>query len=1491
MPMKSGEHRIVRRGHDGLERQYSNATERPSGSGWVKVDKSQHPRVRSYIWVRDAANIISDKAARAKVAEEKPSLPSLVAKFFDPREYMAKYHEYQRSKQLDQFKTGDRVNLNGSIYYVKRIDREDGNVVIKNAIFGEEKSVDAAELELAKPIEVDYPENTKVSIAKGVLDPRKEVEADVVGRSANGKYRVTIDGGKTVVDVYPEGINASIPEKEDVKVVDNRLLSQPNLFVDPGQQRILRIVGKASRDKRTSVTLKEVRQQLEAEGHPISEFYILHAFHDLGAVQPNIQFNSATGVLTIGTGDKSIEHILKYRNIGLDNMPDTKNLVGESKTEMYGYVGQEVRSTDASFAAGIIDKIAGKNIFIKTADKRVVKTTLSNLYDALTRKQLLANPANPETFGSLRHKDAWWILRDREHCKEIQPGESVTFIPGTTKFAQTGDKQSQRRGTNVAGRVVSSNTDGTVTVDMEEAKGKFRRVVVSPRQLMLNRKFTSFPQLQEYIQFRPSLTHNRTFYVDQTKVEIGGKGSKEEGRKSVAITFANGEDLAEHEHLYFQPITNNAATGGGTSYLQMVGKWISGSNGQTCGPSKELVSILRRIYPSAKTISIKRDTNLPNPRDLAAVGQEIKMTITVDAKTGELYGKSLDMGRVMEELSEKSAEEKGRMIRASEVSDYNSIRMEKDENNLYIRLGERFSKFTGDLPPLPTIREEKKQIVLTGEAPEGGETATQRFKGIVEATEYAKKTRWGHLGKELLDEASVFTYDKENDRYVVDLENYRKAKGFIRRFFGDIIFSNNVYETDDGGYYTRAPDDLLLPHVKESMDAAATLEQLLKDIKPLPDLNPANGFFMDLRPYQNKAVRFATSRDTSLLAMDQGTGKTAAAIGAITKRFNDWEEAEKAAANDRLVVPLKRRALIVAPASVAKTSWMKDLAESLGQGNKKAKYGFTLLMGNEREAGYKALADPAAKRDKDGNPPVQIAVTSYETFREDFKELRSMGFDIAVLDEAQTIKNDMDEESASITASNIKNMLGEVKFKVALTGTPMENKPEDLQSILEFLNPELFGDAHKFRSDFIEVDYLNTHDVRGRPQKRPVAISLKNAKALRTKLDQIMFRITKDQLAVPGEPLAGNNVVSAKELPALYARYKTADADERKRIEDKQVITDRTVFPRVSAENGVLKFDPVYPPITTEGYPEYQGMIEAAKKRLVADIVDAAKKGKQTSWQTVLVRMQQVQNDPSLLAKIYGPEFHSVPNPKVDRLIQHIEENFPGHDLTNEKTPGKIIIFAKYLETIGFLQKTLAERFPGLRVWRFTGQSDKSGSEKDRRKLEKMFNEDPAYPIMLANDAAKTGVNLPAASTVINYDADWNPQDLNQRIDRAHRVRNFGAIMRERHAPARKVTAYTLAVVDAKGDPNYSIESKKMANRLFKEQMFKAIINGETEEAKMQPDNYQAIAEELLNVANTTGANRVDAGEQRRHAEEVAGERRRKQLAKQHGGYLSRYFQ
>ena len=136
--------------------------------------------------------------------------------------------------------------------------------------------------------------------------------------------------------------------------------------------------------------------------------------------------------------------------------------------------------------------------------------------------------------------------------------------------------------------------------------------------------------------------------------------------------------------------------------------------------------------------------------------------------------------------------------------------------------------------------------------------------------------------------------------------------------------------------------------------------------------------------------------------------------------------------------------------------------------------------------------------------------------------------DVVVLDEAQRIKNWQTK-----TARRVKSLRAPYAF--VLTGTPVENRIDELYSIVQYLDPELLGPLFRFNRDFYELD------ERGRP------VDYKNLAELRRRLQPVMLRRRKSDVEaeLPGRTVKTYFVPMVDEQALRYEDYEQAGRQSR----------------------------------------------------------------------------------------------------------------------------------------------------------------------------------------------------------------------------------------------------------------------------------------------------------------------------------------------------------
>lgn len=231
-------------------------------------------------------------------------------------------------------------------------------------------------------------------------------------------------------------------------------------------------------------------------------------------------------------------------------------------------------------------------------------------------------------------------------------------------------------------------------------------------------------------------------------------------------------------------------------------------------------------------------------------------------------------------------------------------------------------------------------------------------------------------------------------------------------------------------------DDQFNLSIDERVKALRSRLENFRGIKKA-DLSP--NFIGSLREYQHEGVSWLDFLyDFELggvLADEMGLGKTVQTL-AFLQRLKDSTDKDK---------NLNRPALIVAPTSVIRNWWYEA---------KRFTPELKLLL----------LHGPHRKRSFSQIPDHDIVITSYALLRLDRYELSQYEFSYAILDEAQNIKN---PQAATTKAAKALN----TKRRLALSGTPTENRPMELWSIVDFLMPGYLGSYEFFRT-YIERPIL-----------------------------------------------------------------------------------------------------------------------------------------------------------------------------------------------------------------------------------------------------------------------------------------------------------------------------------------------------------------------------------------------------------------------------------
>lgn len=282
------------------------------------------------------------------------------------------------------------------------------------------------------------------------------------------------------------------------------------------------------------------------------------------------------------------------------------------------------------------------------------------------------------------------------------------------------------------------------------------------------------------------------------------------------------------------------------------------------------------------------------------------------------------------------------------------------------------------------------------------------------------KGQWIEVDKEKLQEA---------------LQHWKTVEKFTKN--GEISFFQAMHllagaPMDLNG--TNKVQDNLHPWV--TIKAGKALSDALQMIRNPSQLTSSSltGLLAKLRPYQDDGVKwlhFLTHLGIgACLADDMGLGKTLQILALLVRKKNELSE--------------QAPSLLIVPASLL-LNWKQEAEKFTPSLN------FFLLHPSEIKSSelLEIKASPNEKfKSKD------VVLTTYSMITK-YEWLTKVSWNIVILDEAQAIKN-----SDTKQAKAVKNLPSQAR--IALTGTPIENRISDLWSLFDFLNPSLLGTAKEF---------------------------------------------------------------------------------------------------------------------------------------------------------------------------------------------------------------------------------------------------------------------------------------------------------------------------------------------------------------------------------------------------------------------------------------------
>jgi uncharacterized Zn finger protein/superfamily II DNA or RNA helicase len=297
-------------------------------------------------------------------------------------------------------------------------------------------------------------------------------------------------------------------------------------------------------------------------------------------------------------------------------------------------------------------------------------------------------------------------------------------------------------------------------------------------------------------------------------------------------------------------------------------------------------------------------------------------------------------------------------------------------------------------------------------------------------------------------------------------------------------------------------NDFLKAHFAGDSILAFDAEGIIKRIFEERRFPPPASLTASLRPYQKRGYNWVCSLLMAgfgcILADDMGLGKTIQSIAALLRLKEEG-----------LLVD---RCLVVAPAALLE-NWERELA----------RFAPTLSVSRYHGAGRRL---EKVKHD--------VFLTTYQTAVRDASRLEKQTFSLLIVDEAHLMKN-----TDTRISQTIKKL--RPRFRLALSGTPVENRLEDLRSLFDFILPGYLGTPGEFKREYrYPIEVLRNTEKAGNLRKITSPFLLRRVKTDKT--------IIKD---LPDKIVANEYAVLEKEQAALYEGMVAETMDKLEHLDPK----------------------------------------------------------------------------------------------------------------------------------------------------------------------------------------------------------------------------------------------------------------------------------------------------------------------------------------------------
>ena len=458
----------------------------------------------------------------------------------------------------------------------------------------------------------------------------------------------------------------------------------------------------------------------------------------------------------------------------------------------------------------------------------------------------------------------------------------------------------------------------------------------------------------------------------------------------------------------------------------------------------------------------------------------------------------------------------------------------------------------------------------------------------------------------------------------------------------------------------------------------------------------------------------------------------------------------------------KRRILVITPSNLRK-QWFQELTEK-----------FFLPCRILESRSYRMAVKEGQARPFEGT---DIVLCSYQFARTRADDVRSMPWDLVVIDEAHRLRNVY--KPTNIIANTLKEALAG-RHKLLLTATPLQNSLLELYGMASFIDEHIFGDVKSFKELFVGAQQDSVFRI------------------LKARLRPVCHRTLRRQVTA--------YISYTRRLP-LVEEFTPAESEDRLYQLVSEYLQRPNLYALPAGQRSLITL--VLRKLLASSSFAIAGALTSMSERVKArlrkqDAADALEAELDQDYETLneIAEEWPEGEPPEALTpddrEAIGREIADLDS--FAALATSIDHNAKGKALLKAlevafktaKSLGaaeKAVIFTESRRTQSYLLRLLADSpfAEGIVLFNGTNTDDRSkailtdwlerhrGTDRVtnfrtadmRSALVDYFREQGR--IMIATEAGAEGINLQFCSLVVNYDLPWNPQRIEQRIGRCHR--------------------------------------------------------------------------------------------------------------------------